>query len=90
LLTGGAGIPDISDCTYVTSINFLRERMAMRGLKANFCCCLNAIRVRIRPASHITNARPQAGSFLSLVEKFCSMTFSCPSFSLPVLPLVTS
>lgn len=36
LLTGGAGVTDISDCTYVTSINFLRERMSMHGLRANF------------------------------------------------------
>jgi hypothetical protein len=36
LLTGGAGASDASDCTYVTSINFLRERMSIHGLKANF------------------------------------------------------
>ena len=36
LLTGGSGVADASDCTYLTSINFIRERMAMHGLKANF------------------------------------------------------
>ena len=36
LLTGGAGDSVISDCTYVTSINFIRERMASYGLQANF------------------------------------------------------
>jgi hypothetical protein len=36
LLTGGAGVMDRSDCTYVTSINFLRERMLLHGLKADF------------------------------------------------------
>jgi hypothetical protein len=36
LLTGGAGASDISDCSYITSINFLCERMANHGLKANF------------------------------------------------------
>jgi hypothetical protein len=39
LLTGGAGV---SDCTYLTSINFLHERMAMHGLEANFFPSLNA------------------------------------------------
>ncbi|KAF8334478.1 hypothetical protein F5887DRAFT_1273561, partial [Amanita rubescens] len=36
LLTGGAGDSDVSDCSYVTSINFLCERMAKHGLEANF------------------------------------------------------
>jgi hypothetical protein len=35
LLIGGAEVSDAFDCTYLTSINFLRERMAMHGLKAN-------------------------------------------------------
>jgi len=42
LLTGGAGVSDSSDCTYVTSINFLRERMAKHGLEANFFPSLTA------------------------------------------------
>jgi hypothetical protein len=35
LLTGGAGVTDVSDCTYLTSINFLLKRMLEHGLKAN-------------------------------------------------------
>jgi hypothetical protein len=35
LLTGGAGVTDVSDCTYLTSINFLLKRMAEYGLMAN-------------------------------------------------------
>ena len=36
LMTGGAGNTDVSDCTYITSINFIRERMEMHGIHANF------------------------------------------------------
>ena len=36
LLTGGAGTTDTSDCTYITSINFLRKRMILHNLKPNF------------------------------------------------------
>ena len=35
LLTGGAGNTKVSDCTYLTSINFLQRRMLEHGLKAN-------------------------------------------------------
>ncbi|KAF8337997.1 uncharacterized protein EI90DRAFT_3041264, partial [Cantharellus anzutake] len=35
LLTGGAGVTEASDCTYLTSINFLLKRMLEHGLKAN-------------------------------------------------------
>jgi hypothetical protein len=35
LLTGGAGVTDVSDCTYLTSINFLLKRMLEYGIKAN-------------------------------------------------------
>ena len=42
LLTGGAGVTDVSDCTYVTSINFLTKRMSERGLKANLSPSLTA------------------------------------------------
>jgi hypothetical protein len=41
LLTGGAGATPVSDCTYVTSINFLLKRMALYGLKANLSPSLN-------------------------------------------------
>ena len=33
---------DMSDCTYVTSINFLLKRMLEHGLKANLSPSLNA------------------------------------------------
>ena len=36
LFTGGAGASDSSDCTYVTSINFLRERMVSRPTSSPF------------------------------------------------------
>ena len=36
LLTGGAGVSELSDVTYVTSINFLQKRMLEHGLHANF------------------------------------------------------
>lgn len=36
LVTGGAGDTNVSDCTYVTSINFIRKRMENYGLYANF------------------------------------------------------
>ena len=42
LLTGGAGVTDASDCTYVTSINFLLKRMAEYGLMANLSPSLTA------------------------------------------------
>ena len=35
LLTGGAGVTEVFDCTYLTSINFLLKRMLEHGLKAN-------------------------------------------------------
>jgi hypothetical protein len=35
LLTGGAGVTEVSDCTYLTSINFLLKRMSEYGLMAN-------------------------------------------------------
>jgi hypothetical protein len=35
LLTGGAGTTEASDCTYLTSINFLIKRMSEHGLMAN-------------------------------------------------------
>ncbi|KAK7448145.1 hypothetical protein VKT23_013904 [Stygiomarasmius scandens] len=35
LLTSSAGVSDVSDCTYVTSINFIMKRMRERDLKAN-------------------------------------------------------
>ncbi|KAI0304089.1 hypothetical protein BC826DRAFT_903028 [Russula brevipes] len=36
LLTSGAGVTDVSDCTYITSANFLCKRLLQQGLKANF------------------------------------------------------
>ncbi|KAL6303949.1 hypothetical protein BKA93DRAFT_785418 [Sparassis latifolia] len=42
LLTGGAGVTEESDCTYLTSINFLLKRMLEHGLKANLSPSLNA------------------------------------------------
>ena len=36
LMTGGAGDAGVSDYTYVTWINFIRKRMEMHGLYANF------------------------------------------------------
>jgi hypothetical protein len=42
LLTGGAGVTEKFDCTYITSINFLLERMLEHGLKANLYPSLNA------------------------------------------------
>ena len=42
LLTGGAGVTDVSDCTYVTSIDFLLKRMFKYGIKANLYPSLNA------------------------------------------------
>jgi len=35
IVTGGDGTTDVSDCTYVTSINFLIKRLADYGIKAN-------------------------------------------------------
>ena len=35
MITGGAGVTDILDCTYVASINFLRNRMLAHGLEAD-------------------------------------------------------
>ncbi len=35
ILTGGDGATDVSDCTYVTSINFLIKRLADYKIKAN-------------------------------------------------------
>ncbi|KAI0246256.1 hypothetical protein BJV78DRAFT_1364965 [Lactifluus subvellereus] len=35
ILTGGDGATDVSDCTFVTSINFLVKRLAAFGIKAN-------------------------------------------------------
>ena len=35
LLTGGAGASEVSDCTYLTSIQFLLKRMWKYGLKPN-------------------------------------------------------
>jgi hypothetical protein len=35
LLVGGAGVTEVFDCTYLTSINFLLKRMLEHGLKAN-------------------------------------------------------
>ncbi|KAI0002172.1 hypothetical protein BJV74DRAFT_882269 [Russula compacta] len=35
LLTGGAGVTEVSDCTYLTSTNFLLMRMFKHGLRAN-------------------------------------------------------
>jgi len=35
LLTGGAGATEVSDCTYVTSINFIHKRMLKYGFKAD-------------------------------------------------------
>ena len=35
ILTGGDGTTDISDVTFVTSINFLIKRLAKFGIKAN-------------------------------------------------------
>jgi hypothetical protein len=35
LLIGGAGVTEVFDCTYLTSINFLLKRMLEHGLKAN-------------------------------------------------------
>lgn len=42
LLTSGAGVTDVSDCTYLTSINFLVKRMLEYGLKANLFLSLIA------------------------------------------------
>jgi hypothetical protein len=42
LITGGAGNTKVSDCTYVTSINFLIEHMLEYDLKANLSPSLNA------------------------------------------------
>ncbi|KAL4077479.1 hypothetical protein J3A83DRAFT_4185865 [Scleroderma citrinum] len=35
LLMGGAGVTDMFDCTYITSISFIRKRMLGHSLKAN-------------------------------------------------------
>lgn len=35
ILTGGDGATDVSDCTFVTSIDFLVKRLATFGIKAN-------------------------------------------------------
>ena len=35
ILTGGDGATDVSDCTFVTSINFLVKRLQAFGIKAN-------------------------------------------------------
>jgi hypothetical protein len=35
IITGGDGPTDVSDCTYITSINFLIKRLAAFGIKAN-------------------------------------------------------
>lgn len=35
IITGGEGATDATDCTYVTSINFLLKRLAAFGIKAN-------------------------------------------------------
>jgi hypothetical protein len=35
ILTGGDGTTDVSDCTFVTSINFLIKRLADYGIRAN-------------------------------------------------------
>jgi hypothetical protein len=42
LLTGGAGASEASDCTYLTSIDFLLERMSEYGLQANLYPSFNA------------------------------------------------
>ncbi|GBE77162.1 hypothetical protein SCP_0100340 [Sparassis crispa] len=42
LLTGGARVTEESDCTYLTSINFLLKCMLEHGLKANLSPSLNA------------------------------------------------
>ena len=42
LLTGGAGATPVSDCTYITSANFLRKRMLRHDLEANFSPFLDA------------------------------------------------
>jgi hypothetical protein len=42
LLTGGAGITEATDCTHLTSINFLLKRMLVHGLEANLSPSLNA------------------------------------------------
>jgi len=36
LLMAGAGVTDILDRTYITSVNFIYARMLMHGLRANF------------------------------------------------------
>ena len=36
LPTGSAGATDSADCSYIASINYLRKRMAIHGLKVNF------------------------------------------------------
>ena len=35
IITGGDGSTDVSDCTFVTSINFLVKRLSEFGIKAN-------------------------------------------------------
>jgi hypothetical protein len=35
IVTGGDGATDVSDCTFVTSLNFLIKRLADFGIKAN-------------------------------------------------------
>lgn len=35
LLTGGVGLTDATDCTYITSINFILERMLEHGFRAD-------------------------------------------------------
>ncbi|QRV99785.1 hypothetical protein RhiJN_27804 [Ceratobasidium sp. AG-Ba] len=35
ILTGGDGTTDVSDCTFVTSINFLIKRLEFHGIRAN-------------------------------------------------------
>jgi hypothetical protein len=42
LLTGGAGNTEESDCTYLTSIDFLLKRMSEHGLEANLSPSFNA------------------------------------------------
>ena len=42
LLTGGAGVTEAFDCTYLTSINFLLQRMLKHNLRANLAPSLDA------------------------------------------------
>ncbi|KAN0135417.1 hypothetical protein V8E53_006696 [Lactarius tabidus] len=45
LLTGGAGVTEAFDCTYLTSGNFLLKRMSGHGLKANLYPSLNLMQM---------------------------------------------